>query len=69
MVAAELVDDGNVIGHIPIATNVVVDDKIAATGLAVVWYVVAQRGRPEALRIFSSSSKIVSWASFVLPVM
>ena len=34
---AELLDEGNVDHHIPIATNVgVLDDKVAATGLAVV---------------------------------
>ena len=64
--------ESNVNDHFPIATNVcVLDDKIATIGLAVVlahrmlWRCV---DTPESWQIFSSASKIVLRASFVLPV-
>ena len=54
MVAAELVHEGNVNDHMPIATEaVVLDDKIAATrlavGLAHRGYVVVLRGQARVL--------------------
>ena len=73
MVAVELVDEGSVNNHIPAVTEVgVLDGNIAATNLAARLLrrgnIAALRGQAESWQICSSASKIVSWASFVLPV-
>ena len=75
MVAAELVDEGSVSYRMPTVIEVgVLDDKIAATcltlGLLHRRNIVPLCGQARVMadQICSSASKIVSWASFVLPV-
>ena len=75
MVAAELVDEGSANNHMSSVIEVgVLDDKIAATCLAIGLLhrrkIVPLCGQAQGMadQICSSASKIVSWASFVLPV-
>ena len=70
MVAVELVDEDNVNDHMQTITTVdVLDDKIAATGLAVR---LAHRGKVVSLcgqaQVMTDLLQIVSSASFVLPL-